>query len=210
MPRTYRQTVRAESVEETRRRIVAAARACVLRCGYRRMTIDEVAAGAGVARASVFRHYTCKAELLRAVEADAAQRAGAADLVAAVSGLPPLEALRWAIWQGSRVWAAEASIFREFYGEASFDDRLRPLVIAKEAQRRDVVADIVLRLHDKGHLTAASPATRDVAIDAVWVLTGFATFDALTGSRALAADEVSGLIERTVFEAFVAGGEERP
>jgi AcrR family transcriptional regulator len=171
------------------------------------MTIDEVAGEAGVARASVFRHYTCKAELLRAVEADAARRAGAAELVAAVSALPPLEALRRAIWQGGRVWAAEATIFREFYGEAPFDDALRPLVVAKEAQRRDVVGEIILRLHEAGRLAATSPAAREVAIDAVWLLTGFATFDALTALRGLGPDEASGLIERTVCGAYVEQGE---
>jgi len=46
--RTYRQTVRAENEEKTRRRIVSAARACILRDGYRRMTIDDVADAARV------------------------------------------------------------------------------------------------------------------------------------------------------------------
>ena len=208
MPRSYRQTVRAQSVEETRRHIISAARACVLRLGYRRMTMEAVAEEAGVARGSVFRHFQSKAELLRAVEADAALRGGAAALVEEVSDLDPLEGLRRAIREGSRVWAREARVFREFYGEAPFDAALRPLVLDKEAQRHEVVANLVRRLSLAGELQTERAATPDAVADALWVLTGFATFDALTSVRGLSPDETSTLIEQVFSAAFIASEEE--
>ena len=205
VPRSYRQTVRAQSVEETRRHIISAARTCVLRLGYRRMTIEAVAEEAGVSRGSVFRHFQSKAELLRAVEADAALRGGAAALVEEVSHLDPLEGLRRATREGSRVWAREARVFREFYGEAPFDAVLRPLVLDKEAQRHEVVANLVRRLSLAGELQTAT--TPDAVADALWVLTGFATFDALTSVRGLSPDETSTLIEQVFSAAFIASEE---
>jgi AcrR family transcriptional regulator len=203
MTRPYHQTARAQGSVETRRHIVEAARACVLHLGYNTMRIEDVAAKAGVSRASVFRHFRNKAALLRAVEADAAERAGVATLIQEISSLPPREALLSAIRTGSRVWAREARVFREFYGEAPFNSTLRPLAVAKEGQRHAVVAGLVRRLKEDGWLASEASTDWGAVTDALWLLTGFGAYDALTRVRDLSTEGASDLIERIVLDAFI-------
>ena len=200
--RRYCQVERARSAEKTRDRIVAAARECILADGYHAVSVDQVAHAAEVARASVFRHFCCKAEILRAVEADAAERAGVKRLIAALGTLGPREALLAAIREGSRIWAAEARVFQEFYGTAPFDETLRPLVIEKEAGRRALIRTLVYRLCEDGALRPDGGSI-DTVTDAIWLLAGFDSFDALTRVRGLSTKAAARLIEGLVRNAFL-------
>jgi AcrR family transcriptional regulator len=66
MPRKYELRRRAERQEETRRRIVAATVALHEALGVARTTISDIAARAGVERATVYRHFPDERTLLTA------------------------------------------------------------------------------------------------------------------------------------------------
>jgi AcrR family transcriptional regulator len=71
----YRPTQRTEARRAaTRERIVRAAHALIARGGYREAQIAAVAAGAGVATGSVYRHFPSKADLFAEVFRRASQR----------------------------------------------------------------------------------------------------------------------------------------
>jgi AcrR family transcriptional regulator len=71
----YRPTDRTEAHRAaTRERIVRAAHALIARGGYREAQVAAVAAGAGVATGSVYRHFPSKAELFAEVFRRASQR----------------------------------------------------------------------------------------------------------------------------------------
>jgi AcrR family transcriptional regulator len=71
----YRPTDRTEARRAaTRERIVRAAHALIARGGYREAQVAAVAAGAGVATGSVYRHFSSKAELFAEVFRRASQR----------------------------------------------------------------------------------------------------------------------------------------
>jgi AcrR family transcriptional regulator len=71
----YRPTDRTEAHRAaTRERIVRAAHALIARGGYREAQVAAVAAGAGVATGSVYRHFPSKAELSAEVFRRASQR----------------------------------------------------------------------------------------------------------------------------------------
>ena len=59
-----RTDLRAARARRTRAAIRAAALALVRECGYTAMTVDDVAALAGVSRRTVFNHFSSKADLL--------------------------------------------------------------------------------------------------------------------------------------------------
>ena len=59
-----RTDLRAARARRTRAAIRAAALALVRECGYAAMTVDDVAALAGVSRRTVFNHFSSKADLL--------------------------------------------------------------------------------------------------------------------------------------------------
>jgi AcrR family transcriptional regulator len=74
-PMPYRPTERTEARRAaTRERIVRAAHALIARGGYREAQVAAVAAGAGVATGSVYRHFPSKAELFAEVFRRASQR----------------------------------------------------------------------------------------------------------------------------------------
>jgi AcrR family transcriptional regulator len=66
-PRRYRSTLRAEQARETRRRIRAAAEVLFLDRGYTDVSMDDIAAAAGVARQTVFTTFGSKAKLLKEI-----------------------------------------------------------------------------------------------------------------------------------------------
>ncbi len=71
----YRATERTEAKREaTRERIVAAAHALIARGGYREASVAAVAARAGVATGTVYRHFPSKSELFAEVFRRASQR----------------------------------------------------------------------------------------------------------------------------------------
>ena len=71
----YRHTQRTEARRAaTRERIVRAAHALIARGGYREAQVAAVAAGAGVATGSVYRHFPSKADLFAEVFRRASQR----------------------------------------------------------------------------------------------------------------------------------------
>ena len=83
----YRPTERTEARRrETRGRILTAAHDQVAEAGYGSASVQGVAARAGVATGTVYRHFDSKAELFAEVFREAAQRE--LDVVASVAGQP--------------------------------------------------------------------------------------------------------------------------
>jgi AcrR family transcriptional regulator len=77
------------AMARTRAAVLAGARSCVQKSGSRRTTMVEVAAAAGVAKATLYNHFRTKSEVLVAlVEAEVAGGAAEAAEVAQVAGLP--------------------------------------------------------------------------------------------------------------------------
>ena len=65
--RSYKSTLRADQARETRRRIRAAADVLFLERGYTEVSMDDIAAAAGVSRQTVFTTFGSKAKLLKEV-----------------------------------------------------------------------------------------------------------------------------------------------
>jgi AcrR family transcriptional regulator len=152
----YRPTERTEAKRAAaRERIVAAAHALIARGGYRAASVAAVAARAGVATGSVYRHFPSKAELFAEVFRRASQRE--VDAVAAATAGPgpaparvaaAVETFARRALRGRRLaWAliaepvdpaveAERLVFRRAYAEA-FATVLRDGVAAGELPAQD-------------------------------------------------------------------------
>lgn len=84
MARTYRLGRRKQSVDETRARIIAAARDLLMSDeGFRNFTMDGIARYAGVARMTVYNQFETKTAIYEALADDLAQRGKIRDNVAA-------------------------------------------------------------------------------------------------------------------------------
>src|SRR4051812_49888058 len=88
-PRPYRLGSRAESIEQTRGRIIAAMRELLARDGDRSTSLEEVARVADVARATVYHQFGSKAGLLEAVVGGIHRRGGGAPGAPPLPGTPP-------------------------------------------------------------------------------------------------------------------------
>jgi AcrR family transcriptional regulator len=154
----YRPTQRTEARRAaTREQIVRAAHALIARGGYREAQVAAVAAGAGVATGSVYRHFPSKAELFAEVFRRASQREVDATRAAAqAAGGPASQRLAAAVetfarraLRGRRLaWAllaepvdpaveVERLAFRRAYA-AGFADVLRDGVAAGELAPQNV------------------------------------------------------------------------
>jgi AcrR family transcriptional regulator len=154
----YRPTKRTEARRTaTRERIVVAAHALIARGGYRDAQVAAVAARAGAATGTVYRHFPSKAELFAEVfrrasqrEVDATRAAGesagprAADRLAAAVEAFARRALRgrrlaWALLAEpvDRVVEAERLVFRQAYA-AVFADLLSAGVASGELAPQNI------------------------------------------------------------------------
>src|SRR4051794_2783910 len=167
-PRPYRLGRRAESIEQTRERILAATRDLLVREGYRSTSLDEIARTADVARATVYYQFGSKAGLLQALVADIERRAGQAGVGGAVEVDDPADALRLAFLEGCRFWAAEHPIVRTLTGLAAVDSDIERVIAEVQQHRLPLLTELVERLSAAGHLSPALPPGR--ALDILWML----------------------------------------
>jgi|SRR5580704_7522835 AcrR family transcriptional regulator len=201
-PRPYHSDQRRAAASQTRARIIAAARALLAsEAGLAGFSVDAVAREAGVARMTVYYQFTSRLGLLDALFDDLAERGGMTALPAAFSTPDPLEALDALIAAFCRFWDSDRLVIRRLRAAAAVDPELETALRARDERRRQGLRVLVTRLGGPGE----KPSRETIAAhtDVLWILTGFATFDALTESRR--ADEVAALLSRTARAVLGAG-----
>jgi AcrR family transcriptional regulator len=185
----YRPTERTEAARNaTRERIVDAAHGLIARGGYREAQVAAVAAAAGAATGTVYRHFGSKAELFAEVfrrasqrEVDATRAAGqaagprAADRLASAVEAFARRALRgrrlaWALLAEPVDPAVEVErlAFRRAYG-AVFADLLRDGVASRELapQNVELTAAALVGALGEALVGPLSPVAADVDADAL-------------------------------------------
>ncbi len=191
-PRPYRLGRRAESIEQTRERILAATRDLLVRDGYRSTSLDEIARTADVARATVYYQFGSKKGLIEAVVQDIQQRAGQEAVVHSVEVSDPVDAMRQAFVMGSRFWAAERPLIHKITGLAAVDADVQRILAAVERDRLPLLARLVERLAG-GNRLAPSYSTEE-ALHVLWMLSSFEAFDQLFTGRRLPVEDVARLL----------------
>ncbi|MBL7498064.1 TetR/AcrR family transcriptional regulator [Frankia sp. CNm7] len=175
--RRYEQRLRAQSAEQTRRRILDAM--------YDQLpkipSVDAVARQAGVARSTVYLVFGSRAGLFDALLRDVSERGGFADLVRAVRDPDPLTHLRGAILANTRIYGRQRDVLVALRAEAA---ALEGALERTEQGRLGGLEHLASRLAE--HDLLAVP--KDVAVDVLWMLTGFEAFEALRTGRGLSVD----------------------
>jgi AcrR family transcriptional regulator len=178
----YRPTERTEARRaQARERIVRAAHELIARGGYREAQVAAVAARAGVATGTVYRHFPSKAELFAEVFRRASQREVDATRAAAGGGVTAVvdtfarRALRgrrlaWALLAEPVDPAVEVErlAFRRAYA-AVFADILRDGIAAGElpAQNVELTAAALVGALGEALVGPLSPVAGDVDADAL-------------------------------------------
>lgn len=194
MPRPYRLGQRQAAADQTRARILAAARELLTSGdGVAGFTIDAVARQAGVARMTVYYQFDSKAGLLDAIFDDLAARGGMERMPDAFRQPEPLDALATYIAILGRFYDAHRLITRRLRGMAVLDPDLAQTLRSRDERRRTGLGVLVGRIAERHGRPAA--ASRDETIDVLHMLTSFESADTLAGP-ARTIEEVTPLLQR--------------
>jgi len=180
-PRPYRLGRRQAAVEQTRARIVAAARDLLAAPGgFSEFTVDAVAHQAGVARMTVYNQFGSKIGLLEALFDDLAARGLVGRLRTAFVQAEPRAALDEFIAAFGHFWGSDRIVIRRIRGLAAIDVDFERAVRARDERRREALTAGIRRLADK--LPTPDVDVSDDVIALLHTLTSFETFDNLAGA----------------------------
>jgi AcrR family transcriptional regulator len=193
MPRPYRLGQRQAATDETRARIIAAARELLMAAGGPGgFSIDAVARQAGVARMTVYYQFGSKRGLLEGLFDDLAARGGMERLAEAFARPDPLVALAEFIATFGRFWTSDRLVIRRLRSLAALDPEFEG-VRTRDEWRRGGLRVLLGRLAEQYGRPA--PEALDEAVDLIHTLTSFETFDTLAGT-ARSPEEVVPLVQR--------------
>jgi AcrR family transcriptional regulator len=180
-PRPYRLGQRQTTLEQTRARIVIAARDLLAAPdGFGGFTVDAVAARAGVARMTVYNQFGSKMGLLEALFDHLAARGLVAPLRAAFIQPEPRAALAGLIAAFGSFWHSDRIVIRRIRALTSIDADFEQAVRARDERRREALRAVIGRFAE-GY-NKPSSAAQDEMIDVLHTLTSFETFDNLAGA----------------------------
>jgi AcrR family transcriptional regulator len=188
--RRYEQRRRAQTAEETRRRVLDAVYQQLREAPAQPVSVDRIARTAGVARSTVYVIFGSRAGLFDAFSADLLERGGFDRVLEAIADPDPRVTVREGIAGGVHTFAAHRDVFRALMSMAALDpDAVGGAMERSEAKRARGMLWLARRLSRHGHLRDGLGTKR--AADRLWVLTSFDAFDLLYSGRGLSANEVA-------------------
>ena len=193
-PRPYNLGRRQAQINHGRRQVLDAARRLLAEArSYGEFTVDAVARGAGVARATVYYQFGSKPGLLEAVCDDLAEAGGLSDLADAF--MEPDANAAWSRFVGvfGRFWDADRPVMRRLRALAQLDPEVAGVIAARDQRRRQGIEVLLARLLDQ----SASTEVRDAIARRLFALTSFETFDALAGTGRSLAEVVPEVVDMT-------------
>ncbi len=204
-PRPYRLGQRQANTEQTRARIIHAARELLMASdGFSSFSIDAVARQADVARMTVYHQFGSKIGLLEALCDSLAAQGGMDQLPTAFRQPNALDALTEYITIFSRFWEADRLVTRRLRGLAALDSDFEQVIRARDERRRQGLRVIVERIAQKhGH---PAPEAIDETINILYTLISFESFDLLAGPTR-STQEVAPIVHRLAHAALALDAE---
>jgi AcrR family transcriptional regulator len=188
--RRYEQRLRAQTAQETRRRVLDAVYEQLREAPAQPVSVERIARTAGVARSTVYVIFGSRAGLFDAFAADLLERGGFRRVIDAVAHPDPRVTLRDGITGGVHTFAAHRDVFRALVSMAELDpDAVGGAMQRSEQRRAKGMMRLARRLARHGLLREG--LTAKGAADRLWVVTSFDGFDLLYSGRGLPADEVA-------------------
>src|SRR5690242_9692828 len=181
-PRPYRLGQRQAASEQTRARILAAARELLLIGeGFTGFSIDAVARQADVARMTVYHQFGSKIGLLEALSDYLAAHGGMEQLANAFRRTDPFEALDEFVRVFGQFWQSDRIVTRRLRAMSALDPDFEKVIKARDERRREGLRVIVQRFVER----YGKPAFEvfDDTVNILFTLLSFETFDTLAGSK---------------------------
>jgi AcrR family transcriptional regulator len=193
-PRPYRMDRRREISDETRLRIINAAREILSSAqGSAKFSVDAVARQAGVARMTVYYQFGSRRGLLEGICDSLAIAGGMDRMAAAFSRADPLEALDEFVAVLMHFWESDRPVRRGLGALAVLDPETAAVLEARSGRRRQGLRVLLGRLARETR--RPKPKELEDAVDLLYMLTSFHTYDSLAGPKRNA-DRVTAMIQR--------------
>ena len=194
--RTYRQTLRAEAAEETRRRVLDAVYERLRAAPTEPVSLDHIARTARVARSTVYLIFGSRAGLFDAVAADLLQRGGFDRVLQAVAHPDARETLRGGLRASTEFFAADRDVHRALQSMSALDASASGGAVQRSDERRSGgMAHLAQRLADQDVLR--TDVRVGEAANLLWLLTSFDAFDLLYTGRGMSVDDVAAALITT-------------
>jgi AcrR family transcriptional regulator len=175
--RAYRSPKRDSAAGQTRARIISAANKQLRSAkGLQSLSLESVAAQAGVTRLTVYNQFGSRRGLLEAVFDDVAFRGGLHRLPEAMAEQDPRAALRRLVAIFCEFWYFNRRMLGRIIGAGVADPRLEAAIRARNERRRKLLGVILKRLEGADR---APPEVFDEVVDVLFVLTSHAVFAGL-------------------------------
>jgi AcrR family transcriptional regulator len=172
---------RRESTEETRSRIIAAARdVLAARQGTGTFSVEEVARRAGVARMTVYYQFGSLGGLLEALCDSLASAGGMDRLADAFRITDPKEAIDRFISVFTGFWDSDRSVLRGLGAFAALDPEFAAVLEERYSWRHKGIG-VLLERHAKLN-GRPRPKEMEEAAALLYMLTSFSTYDTLAGT----------------------------
>jgi len=189
-PRSYQLGARRVQIDDSRRKIIDAARALLTEStSYTTFTVDAVAKKADVARATIYYQFESKIGLIEAVCDALAEDGQMSELASAFMNPDPIEALTIFIACFARFWNSDRLVMRRLRSLARLEQEVGGVISDRDERRRSGLVVLVERLSDQHFLTVEP----DRAVQILFTLTSFESFDSLAADN-LSMTEVEGEI----------------
>lgn len=174
-----------EGPEGTRQRILAAARRIIVEEGYDRLALERVAERADVVRATIYYQFGSKSGLLDAL-------VGAMELDARIHESRRHDhTFTQLLRRVTGLWEDHGDVLRSILAMATVDPKTGEVVSRHQQGRRQRIIELVEQIGDSGRLEV----DHDDAVDLLWLLTDFQTYDFLRQNTSRDPDDVRGLLE---------------
>jgi AcrR family transcriptional regulator len=203
--RKYEQKQRAEAADETRRRILDSVYQRLRDAPTEPVSIERVAAMAGVSRSTIYLVFGSRAGLFDALGEDLRKSGGFERAVDATKVDNPraslLESIRLSAW----IFAEHRDVLRVLYSMSQLDpDAVGGAIQRMGDGRASGLAWYVEQLAKRNELRAG--LTVEDATNVLWALTGFEYFDQLYTGRGLPREAVASLMLATIEHAVLSSG----
>ena len=170
-------------MEQNRQRILDAAWNLTAAAGFEPVSVDEIAAEAGVGRATIFRHFGSKTELYEAALWHRMSQVDLDRVDAAHQLLDPVDALAAVLRANCEMFDQIGDALARCLEVARTNDLIGQLLdISYFGRRVESMSRLARRLHDAGRL--APGWTQSRVADALVVLTSLEAHTTLTRHRA--------------------------
>lgn len=180
--RRYRLNRRAHTAQETRSRIIEAARKLLSQSGYHGASVDEIAEAAGVSRQTVYVQFGTKKGVLQALAEHIEVESYGRDMVeGAQDSSNPGATIRNGIEDQLAFFAANADLLRTFKAQAAHDPDFRDVWEERRRERLGALRMMLEKLEVEGRLQAGWSI--DDASDWLWSITNFERYDELVVER---------------------------